>query len=261
MQVAQAHEQIASQHNSGNLMKILDFFQKAYVINLPERSDRRKDVETELKKNGMQFAPGKLELFPGVRPTEAAGFPGIGARGCFLSHLQILEQARSEGLSNVLIIEDDLLIGTKFKEHEETLIEQLKHQEWDLAYLGYITHQPIVLPVEFVSTQDPIRTTHCYAVNAKIFDRLIDFLHALQHRSPGDPNGGPMHLDGAYNFFRQQNPDVLTLRPNCELIAQRSSRSDVAAQAWFDQVPIIRSLVNLLRNGKTFLRSQSDTLN
>ncbi|MCI5210545.1 MAG: hypothetical protein D3910_17540 [Candidatus Electrothrix sp. ATG2] len=69
------------------------YFGKIYVINLPERVDRRREVTAALKRIGISFAPGKVELFPAIRPTEAAGFPSPGVRGCFLSHLSVLKKA------------------------------------------------------------------------------------------------------------------------------------------------------------------------
>jgi len=35
----------------------------------------------------------RAEFFPAVRPETAQGFPWIGARGCFLSHLAVLKSA------------------------------------------------------------------------------------------------------------------------------------------------------------------------
>ena len=43
-------------------------------------------------------------MFPAVKPKERLGFPNIGARGCFLSHYQILSDALRRGLANALIV-------------------------------------------------------------------------------------------------------------------------------------------------------------
>ncbi len=236
-------------------MKILDFFQRGYVINLPERVDRRLGAERELQKLGMTFMPGRLELFPGIRPTELGGFPSIGAHGCFLSHLSILKQARAEGLANVLIMEDDLLISQHFPKVEASLVEQLSQCAWDMVYFGDDADRPVVLPVQLTRLSEDVETATFYGVQANLYDALIDFLETLQQRPPGDPAGGPMHLDGAYNVFRQQYPETLTLRTNGGLVAQRSSRSDIYPNAWYETLLVARPIIAAFRRGKTLLRS------
>ncbi|MDX2230812.1 MAG: glycosyltransferase family 25 protein [Leptolyngbyaceae cyanobacterium bins.349] len=241
-------------------MKILDFFQRGYVINLPERTDRRKGAAAELNKLGLSFTPGKLELFAAIRPTETGGFPSIGAHGCFLSHLQILKQARAEGLANVLIMEDDLFINRAFKEVEASVVEQLSQQEWDMVYFGDSTDRPVIFPVQFNRLNHDILTTTFYGVNASVYDQFIHFLETLKSRPSGHPDGGPMHLDGAYNVFRCQNPEVIALQTNGGLVAQRSSRSDIYPNAWYENMPMLRPAVELVRKGKMLVRSRRASL-
>ena len=55
-----------------------------------------------------------------------------------------------------------------------------------------------------------------------------------------------MHVDGAYSCFRAANPGCLTVA--VRLGYQRRSRSDIAQNAWFDRVPIIRMAVSIARS-------------
>jgi len=96
-------------------------------------------------------------------------------------------------------------------------------------------------------------TAHFYAVNGRILDRLLRFLEELQHRPLGHPDGGPMHLDGAYSTFRAQNPDVVTLIASPNLGWQRSSRSDISPK-WFDNVPGLSPLAGAAKTTKTRLK-------
>ena len=67
-------------------------FERIYVINLPNRTDRRKETEIELSKAG-----GPLAIFfPAIRPPEAGKFRSIGERGCFVV-------ITSRSLGNVLV--------------------------------------------------------------------------------------------------------------------------------------------------------------
>ena len=66
-----------------------------FYINLEKRTDRREQIEMELKK--MEIT---AERFVGI-PFE----PGI--VGCGKSHLEVLKLAKDRKYKNVLILEDD----------------------------------------------------------------------------------------------------------------------------------------------------------
>ncbi len=234
-------------------MKITEYFERTYVINLPQRVDRRQMITQELAKAGMPLTPNQVEIFPAIRPQEAGEFPNIGAKGCFLSHLEILKRARQEGLANVLVIEDDLGISELFTLQQQAIIDQLRQQNWGLVYFGHILNleSQTSSTITLQPYDQPILTTHFYAVNGWLFDRLIEFLEQLQQRPAGHPDGGPMFPDGAYNTFREQNPDVLTLVASPNLGWQQSSPSDITPK-WFDRVPFVRPLVSAARTYLSF---------
>jgi glycosyl transferase family 25 len=235
------------------MTKITDYFQGVYAVNLPERKDRRQLIVKELEEAGMPLTPHKVEIFPAIRPDEAGGFPSIGARGCFYSHVAILKQAKQEGLSNILIVEDDLEISAKFRTDQAVILEQLCQRDWDFVYFGHVEEVEQKSPVALVPFSEGVMTAHFYGVNGRIFDRLLRFLEEVQQRPPGHPDGGPMHLDGAYSTFRAQNPDVVTLIASPNLGWQRSSPSDITPN-WFDRIPGLRQLAGAARSSKTRLK-------
>lgn len=49
-----------------------------------------------------------IQWVAACRPHDAGGFPSIGSRGCFLSHLAVLEDASAKGFERILIVEDDV---------------------------------------------------------------------------------------------------------------------------------------------------------
>lgn len=230
-------------------MKLIDFFERIYVVNLPERKDRRRMMVQELKKIEMPLMPNKTEIFPAIRPDDAGAFPSIGARGCFMSHLAILKRAKEDRLANVLVMEDDLGISERFKTDGEILVDQLRQTDWGFVYFGHVEEPGTDSAVTLRPFSKPIITAHFYGLNGAIFDRLISFLEELQRRPAGHPDGGPMHLDGAYSTFRKQNPDVITLIASPNLGWQRRSRSDISPNKWFDRVPVFKQLVGVVRAG------------
>jgi glycosyl transferase, family 25 len=232
-------------------MQIKDYIDRTYAINLPSRRDRRQLLVKEMAAAGLPLTPNKIEIFPAIRPDTAAGFPGIGVHGCFLSHLAILKKARADGLATVLIIEDDLSIDERFVAEQELLVKQLQQTNWDIVYFGHIEALTATSPeVSLQPYSERVLMTHFYAVNARIFDRLI-----AQHRPAGHPDGGPMYIDGAYSFFRDRNPDVVTLLASPSLGWQRSSRSDLTP-GWVDRTPVLAQVAALARAGKVWVENQ-----
>ncbi|MFT3924452.1 MAG: glycosyltransferase family 25 protein [Myxococcales bacterium] len=218
--------------------RLLEYFDRAFVINLPERTDRRRSVEAELVRAGL-VDPSKVEFFRARTASELAGFPSLGAHGCFLSHLAILRQAQREGLRSVLIIEDDLAISPLFVEREAQIVERLCQDDWALAYLGYGEVGDPLPPSPIGPYADGLGSAHFYAVRGEYIEKVAHFLEEVLSRPPGDPRGGRMHLDGALYTYRLQHPQALTLATNPTLGTQSSSRSDITPN-WYDRVPLLR---------------------
>ncbi len=236
-------------------MKLIDYFERAYIINLPERTDRRQMITKELKKAEIPLMPNQVEIFPAIRPDDAGKFPSLGARGCFLSHLSILKKAKREGVKNLLVMEDDLTISPQFKTHEKLLINQLRPKNWGFVYFGHQLNLDSSDEVKLLPNSSPIVTAHFYAVNGHILEPLIQFLETLLQRPAGHPDGGPMHVDGAFSTFRGKNPEVLTLVASHSLGGQRSSRSDITPNK-LDRFLVLRPLIEIARSIKNKLQVQ-----
>jgi hypothetical protein len=234
-------------------------FDRIYILNLPDRADRRHEMLAELKAAHFPPPGKRVQFYPAIRPTETAGFPSIGARGCFLSHLGMLKQAKQDRLANVLILEDDLAFSPLLLRHDAELATLARDTRWDFAYFGHVlaggASDEKAPTLE--SWDRDIVTTHFYAVRGPVIDPLIAFLESVVARRPGDPAGGPMHVDGALSTFRRQNPAFTTLVARPSLGGQRSSRSDVAPLKWFDKTPVIRQGISLLRSVRIRLQGRN----
>jgi hypothetical protein len=192
----------------------------------------------------MPFAAGEVELFPAIRPAEAAGFPNAAAHGCFLSHLEILRDARARGVANLLVMEDDLQVqdvDTLF-----SMAEHLVESPWGIAYFGHSIPAPPAQAPAWVPFHGELRTSHFYAVHSSVFNQLITYLEDCLKRLPGDPVGGPMEYDGALNMFRLWHPDTITLIAQPSLGGQRSSESDIHPDPK-QQLSGIHQAISLLR--------------
>lgn len=237
-------------------MKVFDAFERIVVINLRERVDRRREMEAELRRAGIGAGDRRLQFFAGIRPADAGLFPSIGARGCFESHLGVISEALRDGVSSVLVLEDDLLLHPAACVDQPALVERLAQGQWDFAYPGH------TLPVEqsggavrWKETRSPLVCAHFYGLHRRVLADLRDYLEDCRRRPPGHPDGGPMHVDGAFSMFRRRTPAVVTLIASPSLGGQRSSRSDITTNRWFDRQPGVRLLAGLARKGKNLWRS------
>lgn len=230
--------------------RMLEALGPIHVINLPDRGDRRREFARQLQRIGLGYDDPGVTLFSALRPTDAGGFPSIGALGCFLSHLEILRAARGAGVERIAICEDDLDFSEDFETRAPALFEELDAMAWDIFYGGFDAAAHGVATRPGLVRLDPgqkVLCTHFMALKRPAIDALVPYLEAMTKRKLGDPAGGPMHVDGAYSHFRADHPDMVTLAVSPTLGRQRSSRTDVHDLRWFDRLPVIRDAVEVLR--------------
>ena len=236
----------------------LDYFDRIFIINLPSRADRRSEMAAQLNAIGLDLAAANIELFSAVRPDAADGFPTIGAKGCFMSHLGVLRRAQELGLQRVAIFEDDLDFAADFRTRIASIIEQLKSADWAVFYGGYhMERTPTAATRDALvecQPDEPIGACHFMVFQGEAILATVRYLEEILARQPGDPEGGPMHVDGAYNWFRRANPQYKTLLAAPELGFQRSSRTDIHDLRWFDTTPLVRECVAVLRLAKNALK-------
>lgn len=217
-----------------------------YVINLPDRTDRRAEMEDQLRRSGLV-----AEFFPAIRPTEAAGFPSIGARGCFLSHLAVLKEGSRER-RHVMIMEDDLDFVANFRNKWDAIVPVLEARRWSIFYPAHLL-KDVPEGISELSRETGVLCTHFVLFHRDAVSSVVSGLEEILSRPPGHPDGGPMHVDGAYSTLRYQHPSLNTLVYSPALGSQRSSRSDIADQRVYDRLAVLRPGARLLRGLKRSL--------
>ena len=235
-------------------MNIIDYFDRTAIINLPERSDRRAETRDEFKRTGWTLEHRNVNFFPAIRPQTPDGFPSTGAKGCFLSHMSAIKQARQDKLANILIMEDDIAFISDINSIASEALQELEGTDWGFLYLGheYPSKKSSDRRLELLT--EPLPLTHFYAVNGTIFDMFLEFLEQVLKRQPGDPDGGPMHYDGAISTFRMQNRDINTFLIVPSLAYQRSSRTDLLAPSFWDSWAFLSPFVSQFRKLKNALK-------
>lgn len=239
------------------MSKLLQYFDAAYVINLPEREDRLRSFRKELAGAGWELGGSGVRLFKAVRFNERHTFPTSQIRGCFHSHMGCLLDAQKSASGHVLVMEDDIALSSLLQEVTPQIVQQMDNMPWDFIYFGHDDTGDIAVlkagrekMVEFHQYDGAIKGAHFYAVNQRVLPRLLQHLDRVVKGREGDQEFGPMPIDGALNIFRWKNPDVRTFIAVPKVGWPLPSRSDITPRG-FDSIKLLRPLVAAFRGLKS----------
>lgn len=234
---------------------LLAVFDRIYIINLARRADRRAEMEAQLRRIGLSLDHPAVTLFPAVAPSDPGGFPSLGARGCFESHLGVHRRILNEGVTRALVLEDDADFVTDFVPRMAALAPRLAAGDWGM----FCSVRPVPVHEGAVDLGDGLiqlaprhgfSTSHFLGFDRRFSQIASDYLAAMAARPGGSPQGGPMHVDGAYAWLRAAQPDLRVWATRDPLSQQRPSRSDIAALRVYDRVPGLRALAGWARRLK-----------
>jgi len=231
-----------------NSPALFDRFERIFIVSLPERKDRRREMTEQLKKVGLANDP-RVQFFDAVRPTDRGRFGSVGANGCFSSHLQILQKSAG---SSVLILEDDC-------DFTDAVRTASLPDDFDIFYGGYLeASDPSNL------NDSNIIGSHFMGFNAASAQKAADYLNGLladkiEHdpRAVKDPTYDPQILppiDGAYVWFRRAHHELNTIFAEPQVAMQRPSRTDIGDQKFYDRIPVLRGAADWARRLKRKLR-------
>ncbi len=226
-----------------------DVFQRIYIINLPSRADRRKEMAEQLSQIEMSIDHPNVSLFKAFRPTDPGDFPTVGARGCFMSHLGVLKDVAEAGLERILILEDDVNFSSDFMVRASAVFSCASAKSWSILYGGHRVETTLASTEQCceINSTTAVVTAHFIALQGPAIAAAAGYIGAMLEREPGHPSGGPMHVDGAYSWFRRAYPQYRTIAAVSALGYQRASRTDIHDLHWYDKTPGIRQVVAGLR--------------
>lgn len=154
-------------------MSINKAFSHKFCINLDRRPERWEQMRAKFASCGIEGVR-RFAAIDGqqvIVPANWSDSPG--AYGCLRSHLEIIEEARRLGVSNVLIFEDDAALDPQVQQKFETYFQQVP-SDWNMLHFG-ANHMAAPLPVsENVVRITSANSTFAYALNHTVFDSFIE---------------------------------------------------------------------------------------
>lgn len=216
-------------------------FDRIRVVNLPQRTDRRAEMERELRAAGL-LGDARVAFFPAVACSDPGPFLRVGSHGAFRSHLTLLREAADAGES-ILILQDDC----------DFLLPELEAYRlpprWDLFYGGYVAHDPANLAEsDIIGAHFMGFSPRAAQVAADYLTRYLEPDFTPDAKSAAMPNFNPAirpPIDGAFVWMRRAHPELVTVF--AMLGAQRPSRTDIGDQRLFDRIPGLRTLAGWAR--------------
>jgi hypothetical protein len=235
-------------------MNLIDYFDRISIIHLPEREDRYKSMRHELRSLGIDIKHPKIEIPFAPRPDHLNGFQSRGVYGNMLSHLDILRRALHDGLSSILVLEDDTIFSKRMCRTQASQVETLRGAEWDLCNFGHsLSHELVGQPEGLIPPpHHQFNLAHCYAVHARILPRLVPFIEKTLDRPEGHPEGGKVYIDTAFWLFRIRNPDIFTLVGSPLHSRQKGCFSSLNDRRWYDKSAVTRPVVSAARGARDY---------
>lgn len=153
------------------MIKLFEQFDAVYVINLDSRLDRMTEFREGMKSFGLldHEIDEKIKRVSGVVSEN-----GPNAIGCTLSHLNIVKNAKAAGYEKILVFEDDAIPYLNGIKQIDSVIKDIKNEDWDIYYLGYNSHQPLDLYCKNSLKAKDLFSTHAIIYKSSFFDKFIN---------------------------------------------------------------------------------------
>lgn len=141
---------------------------KCVYINLDSRPERRKHMESLLKRVGLT-----AERYPAVVFEDKRLFCSAGMRGCGQSHLNVLKSHTWN--ANLLVFEDDVELVFLGKRNLQKVLKKLETVEWAVCYLDANSIK-YIKKSNCVSIIEKAYTTSAIIYNYKYIPKILELV-------------------------------------------------------------------------------------
>lgn len=165
-------------------------------INLDRRPERWQQMQRKFDRHGIY----SVRRFPAVDgnkvelPANWAHTPG--AYGCLMSHLEVVREARRLGVSNVLILEDDVVFDDHLQKKLVSYLQQLP-PDWDMLFFGALHKDEPIKVANNIALITQAYSTYAYVLRDTVFDDFI----ALNQTSEAELDNNNQVLQQQFNCY------------------------------------------------------------
>lgn len=158
-------------------MKLFNWFDKVYCINLDRRIDRWGETINEFEKWGLK---DYVERYSGIDGKDIENNNKInnGELGILLTHLKIITEAKEKNYKNILILEDDIEFTEKINDIDDYM--SLVPTDWDMIYFGGNHNRHMGKSINFINDKiiklNDTYGIHCVALNNSVYDVILEII-------------------------------------------------------------------------------------
>lgn len=173
-------------------MKLNDYFDQIFCINLKSRPDRMEEAAREAHRHSFAFQTFRAYTADDMYFNETVSDSTRANAGCVASHRALLELVAFNHWERVLILEDDFQVVVPNLEQAFTKSSSELPSDWDMFYLGgsYAEDPKARFSPHLIRTNG-MMTTSSYAVTWK----------AARRMAPNICGSGP--IDSLYHHWNR----------------------------------------------------------
>lgn len=155
-----------------------------FIINLKRRLDRKKTMVKQFKLqkiNKYEFInavdgmePNILDNFLELKNNHKTQIVSSGHFACLLSHIKAIEEAKSRGYSNIMILEDDIVLCDDFINQ----LNKINVPSYDIVYLGGIINKKKIFFSHWAKSSS-ILGAYGYIISSNLFDYVLGELKKM----------------------------------------------------------------------------------
>lgn len=202
---------------------------RIYIINLKQRSDRWINCVKQLNKYNIINYERFDAIIPDLTKIDPIQYSKnnmklsknyiMGALGCKLSHLSIINDAKINKYSKILILEDDFLLCNNFIEKYNNTIQNINENNthYDMLYLGFsiVRDNPYIdTTINNLKKLKNAHTTHAYILDKSFYDTIIYEINTCY-----------CEIDLCYANMQKKYNNIYGIFPS--LVTQTASYSDI----------------------------------
>ncbi len=168
------------------------------------------------------------------------------------------EHAIAANHSSILILEDDVDWTDVALNPNTGVSSSLINAQWNFLHGGMGGERvgketPVLL--KKVEPEQGLRLSHFIGLRgADTISTAHRYLSNILARPAGSPDGGPMHVDGAYSWLRKDHRDIESYICVPSIAMQRPSASDITPSTGYKAPPLVRQTLGVIRKIRKAVR-------